>query len=54
MIAWLRRVFGGCRHQWETLNVVGIEGRHGEGTIGKKFYLRCTKCGWVRQRRLTN
>lgn len=55
MIGWLYRLlvgsFSRCEHKWKTLDYAEITS---DGVrVGRKYYLECTKCGEVKQKRLT-
>ncbi len=52
MIKWLKRLFH--RHDWETQTVQSLKAEYWGGgeRIGRRYYLRCKECGWVKKRDL--
>jgi hypothetical protein len=50
MVAWIRKLFGLCNHQWDIhqktrLHVDGIK-----LAVGEEFILQCRHCGNLKQK----
>lgn len=43
---WLRKLFGLCQHHWDTQGSVPVYSDPSDAMpIGRKFLLKCSKCG---------
>lgn len=43
--------FTSCSHKWETIDYAILHNEEGV-SVGRKYYLKCTHCGYIKQKKL--